>query len=66
MANLSCDVCINKKLIWGIFECNIENKEECPCINCIVLATCTRLCNKIANVNSPGRCELRRELRRSK
>lgn len=50
MSNELCKLCQNKKIIWKIFECNIEEKELCVCKTCIVLATCTRLCNRI-NIN---------------
>jgi hypothetical protein len=63
MPNIFCDVCSKKKIIWVIFECNIDNKEECPCKTCVVLATCTRLCNRFNKLETDpayGNCALRR------
>jgi len=65
MSNIFCDICSKKKIIWVIFECNIENKEECPCKTCIVLPTCKRLCDKFNLIKletdpAYGNCALRR------
>jgi len=51
MSNIECELCMNKKIIWKIFECNVEEKESCVCRTCVVLLTCTRLCNKLGSYN---------------